>query len=176
MGGTSFADYVWKPVVLIEMKKRGTDLSRHYRQAFDYWTRLVPGRPQYVVLCNFDEFRVYDFNTQLDEPKVTVQLVDLPDRYGPLAFLFPPNEKPQFNNDREAINRHRAKALSVFEVFIAGAASRATKDAALLETTKACFAPQRSRNLKKDSDPSPSVQMYEIIRNMSGGKDGSKDD
>jgi hypothetical protein len=41
-GGTSFADYVWKPVVLIEMKKRGADLSRHYRQAFDYWVRLVP--------------------------------------------------------------------------------------------------------------------------------------
>jgi len=42
-GGTSFADCVWKPHVLIEMKKRGEDLSRHYRQAFDYWTRLVPG-------------------------------------------------------------------------------------------------------------------------------------
>ncbi len=39
-GGTSFADYVWKPVVLIEMKKRGVDLAKHYRQAFDYWTRL----------------------------------------------------------------------------------------------------------------------------------------
>ena len=52
-GGTAFADYVWKPLVLIEMKKRGTDLRRHYRQAFDYWTRLVPGRPNYVVLCNF---------------------------------------------------------------------------------------------------------------------------
>lgn len=24
-GGTSFADYVWKPIVLIEMKKRGRD-------------------------------------------------------------------------------------------------------------------------------------------------------
>jgi hypothetical protein len=42
--GTSFADLVRKPVVLIEMKKRGEDLTRHYRQAFDYWTRLVPGR------------------------------------------------------------------------------------------------------------------------------------
>jgi hypothetical protein len=53
-GGTSFADYVWKPVVLIEMKKRGENLQKHYRQAFDYWTRLVPNRPRYVVLCNFD--------------------------------------------------------------------------------------------------------------------------
>jgi len=47
------------PVVLIEMKKRGADLSKHYRHAFDYWVRLVPDRPQYVVLCNFDEFWVY---------------------------------------------------------------------------------------------------------------------
>jgi hypothetical protein len=41
-GGTAFADYVWKPVMLIEMKKRGENLQQHYRQAFDYWTRLVP--------------------------------------------------------------------------------------------------------------------------------------
>ncbi len=45
-GGTSFADLVWKPVVLIEMKKRGVNLAKHYRQAFDYWTRLVPARPR----------------------------------------------------------------------------------------------------------------------------------
>jgi hypothetical protein len=75
--GTSFADLVWKPVVLIEMKKRGEDLTRHYRQAFDYWTRLVPSRPRYVVLCNFDEFWVYDFDTQMDAPVDRVKLQDL---------------------------------------------------------------------------------------------------
>lgn len=32
-GKTGFADLVWKPRVLIEMKKRGTDLSKHYAQA-----------------------------------------------------------------------------------------------------------------------------------------------
>src|SRR2546425_11629651 len=68
-GGTAFADFVWKPIVLVEMKKRGVNLHQHYRQAFDYWVRLVPNRPRYVVLCNFDEFRVYDFETQLDTPK-----------------------------------------------------------------------------------------------------------
>jgi hypothetical protein len=46
-GGTAFADLVWKPVVLMEMKKRGTDLQKHYRHAFDYWMRLVPNRPRY---------------------------------------------------------------------------------------------------------------------------------
>lgn len=34
-GKTGFADLVWKPRVLIEMKKQGEDLSKHYRQAFD---------------------------------------------------------------------------------------------------------------------------------------------
>ena len=87
-GGTSFADYVWKPVVLIEMKKRGADLSKHYRQAFDYWVRLVPDRPQYVVLCNFDEFWVYDFNNQLDSPKDKVNLTELATRWGPLALPY----------------------------------------------------------------------------------------
>lgn len=109
--GTAFADLVWKPVVLIEMKKRGTDLSKHYRQAFDYWTRLVPGRPRYVVLCNFDEFWVYDFETQMDSPVDTVRLKDVPDRYGPLAFLFPEDVKPVFGNDQEQVTRDAADLL-----------------------------------------------------------------
>jgi hypothetical protein len=111
-GGTAFADYVWKPVVLIEMKKRGTDLQKHYRQAFDYWTRLVPNRPRYVVLCNFDEFRIYDFDTDLDTPKDTLALTDLSERYGPLEFLAPGNPKPNFENDRVAVTKEAADKLA----------------------------------------------------------------
>lgn len=111
-GGTAFADYVWKPVVLIEMKKRGENLQKHYRQAFDYWTRLVPNRPRYVVLCNFDEFRVYDFDTDLDTPKDTLTLKDLPQRYGPLEFLAPGNPTPHFENDREKVTREAADGLA----------------------------------------------------------------
>ena len=44
-GGTAFADLVWKPVVLVEMKRRGTDLQKHFRQAFDYWVRIT-GTPR----------------------------------------------------------------------------------------------------------------------------------
>ena len=71
------------------MKKRGEDLTRHYRQAFDYWTRLVPGRPRYVILCNFDEFWVYDFDTQMDAPVDRVKLRRAAERWGALGFLFP---------------------------------------------------------------------------------------
>lgn len=111
-GGTSFADLVWKPVVLIEMKKRGEDLSRHLKQALDYWTNLVPGRPRYVVLCNFDEFRVYDFNFDINKPQDVVAVKDLPERYGPLNFLWPTNEEPVFKVDREKVTREAADYLA----------------------------------------------------------------
>ena len=94
------------------MKKRGEKLAKHYRQAFDYWTRLVPGRPRYVILCNFDEFHVYDFETQMDSPVGIVSLADLPEHYGPLNFLFPGQPKPTFENDRVAVTRGAADCLA----------------------------------------------------------------
>src|SRR5436190_19512831 len=41
-GGTAFADLVYKPIVLIEMKKRGADLRRHYR-LMQTWSRRQSG-------------------------------------------------------------------------------------------------------------------------------------
>ena len=109
--GVNFADLVWKPVVLVEMKKRGEDLSKHYSQAFMYWTRLVPNRPHYVILCNFDEFWIYDFNSQMDSPVDKVKLVELPDRFGPLAFMFPQPTEPVFGNHQESVTRQAADRL-----------------------------------------------------------------
>jgi hypothetical protein len=140
-GGTSFADYVWKPIVLIEMKRRGADLSKHYRQAFDYWVRLVPNRPQYVVLCNFDDFWVYDFNNQIDSPKDKVQLTELATRWGPLAFLFPTNEPPKFGNDREKVTREAADKLALcFKKLIARKVDRDLAQRFILQTLVALFA------------------------------------
>jgi len=44
--------------------------------------RLARSAPRYVVLCNLDEFRVYDFDTDLDTPKDTLALKDLPQHWG----------------------------------------------------------------------------------------------
>lgn len=112
-GGISFADLVWKPFVVIEMKKRGTDLSKHYSQAFNYWTRLVPSRPRYAILCNFDEFWVYDFETQLDEPVDTVKLSEISSKFGPLNFMFPGGLTPVFGNHHETVTRQAADKLAV---------------------------------------------------------------
>jgi hypothetical protein len=140
-GGTAFADYVWKPVVLIEMKKRGENLQKHYRQAFDYWSRLVPNRPRYVVLCNFDEFRVYDFDTDLDTPKDTVALKDLPQRWGALAFLSPGSPKPTFEHDREKVTREAADCLAeCFRKFVKRGVPRETAQRFILQMLVALFA------------------------------------
>ena len=140
-GGTAFADYVWKPIVLIEMKKRGVDLAKHRRQAEEYWLRLAPGRPRYVVLCDFDEFWIYDFENQIDVPVDRVKLTDLPERYGPLAFLFRTQEKPVFGNDHIAVTRQAAYFLAeCFNKLIVRKVDRALAQRFILQMLVALFA------------------------------------
>ncbi len=139
--GTAFADLVWKPYVLIEMKKRGENLSRHYRQAFDYWTHLVPNRPRYVILCNFDEFWVYDFETQMDVPVDKVAVADLPARYDPLTFLFPSHEPPKFGNHHEQVTRQAADRLAAcFNLLMVRHVDRVEAQRFILQLLVALFA------------------------------------
>jgi MmeI, N-terminal domain len=86
-GGKKFADLLWPDRVLIKMKSRGTNLEKHYDQAFDYWSHIVPKRPPYVILCNFDEFWIYDFNTQLFDPVDRIPLGELPTSISAFNFL-----------------------------------------------------------------------------------------
>ncbi|MDE0118801.1 MAG: N-6 DNA methylase [Bdellovibrionales bacterium] len=109
--GVSFADLVWKPRVIIELKKRGTPLQKHYDQAFNYWITLVPDRPKYMVLCNFDEFWIYDLNSQLYDPVHKLNTKDLQTSWGALKFLLPIEEEPLFNNHNIAITEQVAKTV-----------------------------------------------------------------
>ena len=112
---TKFADLLWRPRLLLEMKKRGEKLEKHHGQVFDYWLELVPYRPKYVILCNFDEFWIYDFDIQLQEPVDKVTLQDLPNRFTVLNFLFPENRRPLFNNNLLDVTRQAAdKVAQVF--------------------------------------------------------------
>ncbi len=139
-GGTAFADLVWKPRVLIEMKKARQPLARHYRQAFEYWIDLVPDRPKYVILCNFDELWIYDLNQQLDEPVDTIALADLSRRWEALAFLLPIEEQPQFGNDLVAVTRDSAATMSqVFNLLVSRRIGRATAQRFILQSLMAMF-------------------------------------
>jgi type II restriction/modification system DNA methylase subunit YeeA len=138
---TSFADLVWKPRVLIEMKKAGEQLGRHYDQALEYWFRAVPDRPRYVVLCNFDEFWVYDFNHQIDEPVDRVPLDELPRRWEGLAFLLPEEARPAFGNDLVAVTRESAARVSaVFNHLVGRGVERLAAQRFVLQSVMAMFA------------------------------------
>lgn len=140
-GGTSFADLIWKPRLLVEMKKRGENLFHHYKQAFEYWIHAVPNRPRYVVLCNFDEFWIYDFDKQIDEPVDIVELADMPRRYAALNFLFPSDPAPIFRNDLEAVSREAADKVSqLFKVLVARGIGRASAQRFVLQLVVAMFA------------------------------------
>ena len=105
-GKRGFADFIWEPRVIIELKKRGESLHKYYDQALDYWFYRVP-RLQYMILCNFDEFWIYDLNQQFD-PVHKLNITDLPSNWGPLAFLFPKPEKPTFQNHNIAVTEEVA--------------------------------------------------------------------
>ncbi|HWV99166.1 MAG TPA: DNA methyltransferase [Candidatus Acidoferrum sp.] len=109
---TKFADFVWPGRCLIEMKSRGVKLSKHYQQTFDYWLNLVPHRPPYVILCNFDELWIYDFNTQLHDPMDRLLVKDLPTRYAALNFLFPRPFQPLFGHNWVEVTREAAKDVA----------------------------------------------------------------
>jgi MmeI, N-terminal domain len=99
-GGKKFADLLWPDGVLIEMKSRGEKLEKHYDQTFEYWTHIVPHRPPFVILCNFDEFWIYDFSTQLFDPVDRLALRELPENTASFNFLLPIWKKPIFGNNR----------------------------------------------------------------------------
>jgi type II restriction/modification system DNA methylase subunit YeeA len=140
-GGTAFADLVWRPRVLIEMKKGRQPLARHYQQALEYWIDLVPDRPQYVVLCNFDEFWIYDLNRQLDEPLDRVSIEDLPKRWEVLGFLLPSPAKPIFGNDLVKVTRDAASTVvRVTNSLIGRGTSRADAQRFTMQCVMAMFA------------------------------------
>jgi hypothetical protein len=144
---TKFADLLWpsqpptRAGCLIEMKKRGERLQHHYQQAFEYWQHIVPHRPRYVLLCNFDELWIYDFEMQLYEPVDRVRLKELPDRYPALNFLLPTPRKPQFGNDRIAVTRDAAdKVATMFNRLVKRGVDRAQAQRFILQCVVCLFA------------------------------------
>ena len=116
-GGTGFADLVWRsrlgtPGVVIEMKSRGEDLSKHYAQVERYWMRIAPNRPRYAMLSNFDEFWVFDFENQVDEPVERLRIDEtLPYRATALSFLQLGGSKPVFNNNQVEVTERNARRM-----------------------------------------------------------------
>ncbi|MDE2859603.1 MAG: N-6 DNA methylase [Chloroflexota bacterium] len=111
----SFADYLIPRRALIEMKKRGEDLRRHYVQIEEYWKSLESRvRPRYAILCNFDEIWIFDFQIQFYDPVDIVRIEELTsERRAALTFLEPaPHRIPVFKNNRVEVTKDAAFQLA----------------------------------------------------------------
>ncbi len=137
---TTFADLLWGDRVLIEMKKRGEKLEKHLTQLKNYWWGLRPKPPKYSILCNFDEFYIYDFLIQ-DEPLDKIKLENLENRITALNFLYPKPKKPIFENNIEEVTRETAyKVAKVFNSLIQRKEDRAYAQKFILQSVFAMFA------------------------------------
>jgi len=72
-----YIDLLWKGHILIEHKSRGKDLDKAFAQAKDYFPGLKEKElPRYILVCDFEKFRLYDLeNNQSNEFSIT-QLKD----------------------------------------------------------------------------------------------------
>ena len=109
---TSFADFVWKKRVLIEMKKADEDLSLHLLQVTNYWMKLAGDRPRYIILCNFNEFWIYDFDKNIYDPVDVVKLKDIVKKKSSFGFLLPKPITPLFRIDHKEITEKAAKYVA----------------------------------------------------------------
>ncbi len=87
-----FFDCLFNDVAIFEMKGKGKPLNNHYNQLQKYWMRCTP-KPKLAILCNFDEFWIYDFNIQMDEPVQKLRLEDLAEKHDKLAFMTPESKR-----------------------------------------------------------------------------------
>lgn len=56
-----FIDMFWKGTLLIEMKSKGKNLDKAYKQAIDYTYGLKQEElPKYILISDFENFRLYD--------------------------------------------------------------------------------------------------------------------
>jgi type II restriction/modification system DNA methylase subunit YeeA len=108
---TKFCDLIWPGKVLIEMKKRGEKLENHFSQAKEYWDNTYGERTEYVILCNFDEFWIYNWNLQ-KEAFDKVEISRLGERWRSLAFLSPDDIKPIFHNNLVKVTQEAADKIA----------------------------------------------------------------
>ncbi|QIY83704.1 class I SAM-dependent DNA methyltransferase [Chryseobacterium sp. NEB161] len=59
-----YIDLLWKANILVEMKSRGQDLNKAFKQAKEYTQNLPQNElPKLILICDFENFHLYDLET-----------------------------------------------------------------------------------------------------------------
>lgn len=96
-----FMDLHWPGVCIIEMKAPHVDVSSAREQVKKYWEESADESSdtpaaQWVVLCNFKRFEIWEPGRFPKAPRTTFALEDLPSRYDALMFLAGTDQQPNF--------------------------------------------------------------------------------
>ncbi len=102
-----FIDLIWKGMLVVEMKSRGKNLDKAFKQAKDYMPGLKDHElPKYIIVCDFENFRLYDLEEnkqsdfQLTELVKNIQLFDFIAGYKKKVF-----------KDEDPVNIHAAEKM-----------------------------------------------------------------
>jgi hypothetical protein len=86
--GDGYIDMLWKGWLLIEMKSKGKDLTKAFGQAKGYIHGLKPlDIPKYVLVCDFETFRLYDLEENEHDEYVEFKLTDLVNHVELFGFI-----------------------------------------------------------------------------------------
>ncbi|WP_312820025.1 DNA methyltransferase [Kaistella carnis] len=83
--GNGYIDLLWKGVILIEMKSKGKNLDKAFIQAKEYTNGLQQHElPKYILVSDFDLFRLYDTE---DNTTIEFRLSELVDNVQHFGYL-----------------------------------------------------------------------------------------
>ena len=94
-----YIDLLWKGTILVEMKSRGKNLDKAFQQAKDYIDGLKEFEiPKYILVSDFENFRLYDLETEIEKRFKLNELVHNVQHLGYLIGL----EKKEFKEQDPA--------------------------------------------------------------------------
>jgi hypothetical protein len=86
MGASGFIDLLWKGTILVEHKSRGKSLDKAFQQAKDYFPGLKEAElPRYILVSDFENFRLYDLETNAQDDFTLSRFVDHVHLFGFIA-------------------------------------------------------------------------------------------
>ena len=85
-GRESYIDLLWPGKILIEHKSKGKNLEKAKNQAIAYSFGLTEDElPKYILLCDFDEFRLFDLDENIHHEFELKELVKHVNLFGFIA-------------------------------------------------------------------------------------------
>lgn len=115
VSSAGFMDLHWPEVCIVEMKRPGTPVDKAREQVKRYWEESADDdhpAAQWVVLCSFQQFEVWEPGRYPKSARARFSLNDLPSRYETLAFLAGPNQVPSFLEHHKALTTESAKLVA----------------------------------------------------------------